>query len=229
MTRAGRYAGRPHETRVVRPTAHVLERRVAWAARTGAARATPNPALTGHGDARVGASIWQTPGGVQAELERINSDFVVFAREFERVLKTHGYPTKVEPSLRPLVELFESVWTPLLEQWRAFLEKNKGWWDNFWWNHAPEAEQFQHQLVKVRTRAQELGMSLNSPSPEVFEPSLLFDPQHNLFDEAGDGAKHALTDLWGVVKTALYAGLAIAGGYVILTLANTAKKPEAPR
>jgi len=207
----------------------VLERRAAWTARAGGCpELEPVGRRAVDRAAHVGASIWQTPGGVQSELERINTDFVVFTHEFEGFLKGRGYPTKVEPALRPLVELFENVWTPLLQRWQGFFKDNKGWWDNFWWNHAPEAEQYQAQLVEVRAHAKELGMSAMSPTPARFAPSLLFDPQRNVFDRAADGAQHALSDLWGAVKIALYAGVAIAGGYVILTLARNAKGREAP-
>src|SRR6185295_5643933 len=207
-----------------------LEHRAAWETRAGL-RAERAPIGRGAVDrsAHVGASIWQTPGGVQSELERINSDFVVFAHEFEAFLKNRGYPGKVEPALRPLVELFEGVWTPLLHGWEGFFEKNKGWWDNVWWNHAPEAEQYQAQLVEVRAHAKELGMNTMSPTPARFGPSLLFDPQRNVFDRVADGTDHALSDMWSVVKVALYAGVAIAGGYAILTLAKHAKDPGAPR
>ncbi len=236
MTGAGRYAGQPRDAWVVRPSARVLERRAAWAARAGV-RSEHAPAGRGAlagssafgGDSNVGASIWQTPGGVVSELERINSDFVVFTHEFEGFLNKRGYPGKVEPVLGPLVELFQNVWTPLLQEWRRFFEKNKGWWDNFWWNHAPEAERYQAQLVEVRARAKELGMNPMSPTPAQFAPSLLFDPQRNVFDRVADGTQHALADVWTVVKIALYAGVAIAGGYVILTLARNAKGREEPR
>src|SRR6185295_4010036 len=74
----------------------------------------------------VGASIWQMPGGIVSEIERIDSDFSVFASEFDGFLKIRGYPAKIDPSLRPLVELFEFVWMPLLQEWRVFLEKHHG-------------------------------------------------------------------------------------------------------
>jgi hypothetical protein len=225
VTAAGRYTGRSGEAWVVRPSPRALERKAVWDARAGASgrgravRASANS--TG-----VGASIWQTPGGVQSELERINTDFVVFGREFEGFLKSN-VPTK--GSLQPLVDLFHNVWTPLLQGWQAFFERNRGWWDNFWWNHAPDAETYADQLVEVRARAKQLGMDVSSPTPTHFAPSLLLDPRHNVFDSLGDGAQHALTDLWGVVKVALYAALAISGGYVLLTVAKTAKTREVPR
>jgi len=65
-----------------------------------------------------------------------------------------------------------------------------------------------------------------SPTPAQFAPSLLFDPQRNVFDRVADGAQHALSDVWDAVRIALYAGVAIAGGYVILTLARSAKGKE---
>jgi hypothetical protein len=208
----------------------VLERRTAWAARAGG-RSERAPAGDGAlvGDANVGASIWQTPGGVVSELESINSDFVVFASEFEGFLKMCGYPAKVEPVLRPLVQLFEHVWTPLLKEWRAFFTDHHSWLGNLWWNHSPEAERYQAKLVEVRARAKELGMNPMSPTPAPFGPSILFDPGRNVFDRAADGAQHALADVWDVVKIALYAGVAIAGGFVILTLAKHANNPGAPR
>ena len=225
MTAAGRYTGRSGGAWVVRPSARALERKAVWEARSrtcGRGRAVPAPASpTG-----VGASIWQTPGGVQSEFERINTDFVVFGRDFEGFLKAN-VPSK--GSLQPLVDLYHNVWAPLLQAWQAFFAANKGWWDNFWWNHAPEAEAYSDQLVEVRARAKQLGMDVSSPTPTHFAPSLLLDPRHNVFDSLGDGAQHALTDLWGVVKIALYAALAIGGGYVVLTLAKTAKTRETLR
>lgn len=230
MTSQGRYTGWPREALVVRPSARMLERRAAWEARAGLrAERVPIGRSAVERGPHVGASIFQTPGGVVSELERINSDFDVFAQEFESFLKNRGYPGTVEPALRPLVELFESVWTPLLHAWKGFFEKHDSWLGNVWWNHAPEAEAYADQLVEVRGRAQQLGMSVSSPTPAHFAPSLLLDPRHNLLDDVGDKAKKAMDDLLGVLKVALYAGVAIAGGYVILTLAKQAKDPGEQR
>jgi hypothetical protein len=227
--RAGRYSGLPRESWVVRPSARALERRATWAVRAGATGAASEHALSARGGERVGAAIWQTPGGVVAELERINSDFVVFGAEFDAFLQSRGYPSTVATSLRPVVTLYELTWLPLSKQWREFFGKHSSWWGNVWWNHAPEAEQFHGQLAEVRKRALELGVPLNSPEPTLFSPSLLFDPRHNVWDDAAKGAKSGLADVWKVLKVALYAGVAIAGGYAILTLARTAKGREASR
>lgn len=162
-----------------------------------------------------------------SELESIHSDFVVFEREFDTFLRNRGYPSKVEPALRPLVELFESVWTPLLREWRAFFDKHDSWLGNLWWNHAPEAEGYQAKLVEVRAHAKALGLNAYSPTPSQFAPSLLFDPGRNVFDRVADGAQSALGDLWGIVKVALYASAAIAGGFIVLSLAKSAKVGEA--
>lgn len=234
MTAAGRYTGRSGDAWVVRPSARALERKAVWEARAragGKGRTVPAVRTVQAPANRtgVGASIWQTPGGVVSELERINGDFVVFEHEFGGFLKNRGYPGKVVPSLRPLVELFEDVWTPLLKEWRAFFEKHDSWLGNLMWNHAPEAEAYSDQLVEVRARAKQLGMDVSSPTPTHFAPSLVLDPRHNVIDSLGDGAQKAMTDLWGVVKIALYAALAISGGYVVLTLAKTAKTRETLR
>jgi hypothetical protein len=216
----GRYTGGTGATWVVPPSARTLARRSAWSARAGMTRALV-PTNDAHAD--IGASIWQTPGGVQSELERINSDFDVFATEIAGFLSARGYPTAVAAVSRPLIDLFQHVWTPLLNEWRSFFSKNKGWWGNFWWNHAPEAEQFLAQLVQVRAKARELGMTVLSPTPSTFVPSILFDPTRNVFDRAADGAQKAVTDVWKVVKFALYGGVAIAGGVAIFALVRTVK------
>jgi len=229
MRRAGRYSGLPSGAWGVRPSARSLARRATWAVRAGATGAAPAHALSARGGELVGAAIWQTPGGVVAELERINSDFAVFGTEFEAFLRTIGYPSHVVTSFRPVVALYELTWLPLSKQWREFFDKHASWWGNVWWNHAPEAEQFHGQLAEVRKRALELGVPVNSPEPTLFSPSLLFDPRHNVWDEAARGAKSGLADLWKVLKVALYAGVAIAGGYAILTLARSSRGREASR
>lgn len=183
--------------------------RVSWLGHaTRFSRANPAPA----GHPHVGASIWQTPGGVQSELDQINAEFVAFGHEiFEVVTNLPGFPSSVEPARKPLADLFTNAWSPLMQAWQTFYADHKGWMDNLWWNHAPEAEAFLGKLVQIRESALQLGMRVMTPRPIQPAPSLLFDPEHNLFDAGAEAAKKATTDLWGVVKVAAFVGLGVGG------------------
>lgn len=173
----------------------------------------------------VGASIWQTPGGVQSELARINADFNIFQEEFKAQAMRLGYPGHVEPKAQSLVDLYSLAWIPLVREWQKFYADNKGWLDNLWWNHAPEAEQFHAQLVDVRGRAAKAGMQVMSPNPIAFAPSILLDPHKNIVDDAKDAGTKAATDLWAILKIALIAALGVAG--LVLALGIVARTRSA--
>ncbi len=151
----------------------------------------------------IGASMLQTPGGVVSELERINSDMMVFSKEITDFVEAHGYPTSVPEEVKPIVSLFTSVWSPFIREWQAFYAKNSGWFDNLWWNHAPEAEQYQEQLVAIREQARSLGMAVLSPEPA--KPAV--------------GPIEAfLSAIFGIFRTIVYAGIAIAGAWSLWTM-----------
>ncbi len=202
----------------------------------------------------VGASVWQTPGGVQAELSRINDDILAFSAEIAGYVAAHDpaspdatprliedtsfwsrlagggisalrdtiaeqvnaahtaaatanvHPTTTDPHRAAVASFYLLTWIPFVGRWIQFYENNKGWTDNLWWNHAPEAEQFADQLVQIRAAAQRLGMPVLSPAPSKWGKSLL--------DPGRDPVK-PLTDLTDAImlaaKIALFGGLGIAG------------------
>lgn len=187
----------------------------------------PRPATgrwAGRGAARVGASIWQTPGGVQAELNQINDAFLAFSHEiFERVTGSPGYPSPADPIDRGIMILHDSVWSPLIRAWQAFYADNKGWTDNLWWNHGPEAESYLRQLIEVRESAKRLGMSVRTPTPPQPGRSILFDPEKNVLDEGYKGAKRVVEDTFDLAKIALYAALGVGGIAVAIAVSNKTK------
>ena len=165
----------------------------------------------------MGASIWQTPGGVQSELNQINSDFLLFDHEIQAYLAgSHG----TDAVAKGIAILRDHVWAPLLASWKRFYDDNKGWLDNLWWNHAPEAESLARQLVEVRASARRMGMPVLSPDPEKFGPSLLFDPGgKNLIDRGTD----AIPDLGKILKVGLVVGLGVGGLVLAMSLAGRAR------
>ncbi len=173
----------------------------------------------GRGPASVGASILQTPGGVVAEIDKANADFHAFQQDIEG--EAHG------PSApAALANFYLHVWTPLFAGWQEFYAKNHGWSDNFWWNHAPEAEQFLDQLIDVRATARKLGARVLSPSPTRPRGSLLFDPEHNLVDEAADAAKKQLADVMKIVKVGLIVGIGLTGVLVAMNVSRRTRARE---
>lgn len=172
---------------------------------------------------RVGASLWQTPGGVQDELDSINTDFVLFMNEIKEYVFSHGYPDHPEPATKPVVDLYVGVWVPLLQQWTKFYADHKGWTDNFWWSHAPEAETFQGRLISVRESAKKLGMKVMTPDPQAYGKSVLFDPHHNVVDDAAEAARKTAADLMTIVKVGLVAALGIAGVSAALAVSRKSR------
>jgi hypothetical protein len=175
------------------------------------------------GYSSVGASIWQTPGGVVAEIEKANSDFNAFQQEIKEAALAFGYPGHVQPEHQPLVDLYVRAWIPLLQGWATFYKANKGWTDNFWWNHAPEAEQFLDQLIEIRGKAEKLGFHVMSATPTRPSSSLLFDPQHNLVDDTASKAKELADFTAKAAKIALVAGLGLAGVLVIMNASRRSR------
>lgn len=163
----------------------------------------------------VGASIWQTPGGVQDELGRIHEDFEAFARDVDGVIQKLGPRPYADDKRQALADFYDHVWLPKLAAWRAWYQENNGWWGNLWWNHAPTAEQYSQDLVQIRDQAKRLGMEVLSPAPHVFGPSALFDPEHNIVDDAARGAGDVLKDSGSLIKIAGI-GIAAIGGIVLL-------------
>lgn len=195
----------------------------------------------------VGASIWQTPGGVVSEINRINDDIALFSAEITNVVRNRGYKT-ADPMTNnaadvafwdvqragqpdpkdPLVDFFKSTWMQFVTSWRKFFEDNNAWSDNFWWNHAPEAEQFHDQLIELRKTAEGIGMKVSSPDPKTFGKSVLFDPHQNIIDEAHEGAKKAAGDAWSLLKYGVYGALGIAGVLAVTSIVQQIRKDRDP-
>lgn len=110
-----------------------------------------------------------------------------------------------------VVRLFAGVWIPFMRQWNSFYNE---YHDGSWWtNHAPEAEQFQRQLLAIRHMAKKLGMKIVSPDPELFTASIL-DPSQNAHSWF-DGLKDLFGEIGHTGKIILYVGLGLGGLFVV--------------
>lgn len=154
-------------------------------------------------DSIVGASWFQTPGGIQSEMSKINGDMMVFSKEITEAVMDVGYPTNIDPKYADLVKFYRGVWTPFIQEWQAWYANHDGWWTNFWWNNAPHAEEFQKQLIQIREKARTLGMNVGSPTPQL--------PRSPIEDTV----EKVVGAIWGLVKVIIYAGIFV-GGFVLI-------------
>lgn len=122
----------------------------------------------------TGASLLDDPEDVRKELSRINDDFLRFADEFDAWAKSTPRPP-FPVSLSDLLDLHDRDWRTLLDHWKKFYEASQGQAANAggWTDrvlalvHAKEAEHQQAQLRKIRQRARELGLPIQSPEPTL--------------------------------------------------------------
>lgn len=152
---------------------------------------------------RVGASVLQTPGAVQSELDQINDDVLAFGKELnDKITTLPGYP-HADPR-PPQEQFFASVWSPFVQDWQGWYQKHNGWLGNLMWNHAPEAEEYRKQLIALRDKARGVGIDVQSPEPAA--------PPKGLVDSVGEAA-------WGVLKIILIAAISAIGlGFIISLL-----------
>jgi len=191
------------------------------------ARDLARPIVDSIGDqpsaAYVGASILQTPGAIQDELSDINEDFLRFGHEIDKEIERRGYPTKPGSADDPVVKIYSDAWSPLIQGWQAFYAGHKGWWGNFWWNSAPDAESWQRKLVDLRQTAKKAGMGVVSPAPEPYSPSTL-DPHHDIIDTTKD----VFGDIGKVVKYGVIGALVIGGVVALSSVAQNLRSGRDP-
>jgi len=179
------------------------------------------PAVTSQ--AYVGASILQTPGAIQDELSDINDDFIRFGHEIDKEIERRGYPTKPGSADDPVVKIYTDAWSPLIQTWQAWYANHKGWWGNFWWNSAPDAEEWQRKLIELRDTAKKAGMGVVSPAPRPYSPSFL-DPHHDIIDTTKD----VFGDIGKIVKYGVIGALAIGGVVVLSSVAHSLRSGKDP-
>jgi len=183
----------------------------------------------------IGASILQTPGGVQSELSKIDHEIDAHDHELAVAVAAHGGnppksiteavqhgidiatgKAKPEPTNDPLVNFYHATWLPFVAGWKTWFHDNDGWIHNLMWNEAPTAEGYQRKLAELRNATRDAGYTFVTPGPDI-EGMSIADPRR-----AGIG--EALETLGGAAKIALYGGLAIGGIFAIAKIVETVRR-----
>jgi len=133
--------------------------------------------------------------------------------------KTAIQPKTTDPNRAAVASFYLLTWIPFLANWTKFYDGNKGWADNVWWNHAPEAEQFADQLLQIRAGARKLGMPISSPEPSKWGKSV-FDPSRDPTKTAGD--------VWQIVKIGIYGALGIGAVIALSSVAHNLRSGTDP-
>ncbi len=168
-----------------------------------------------HATDRSGASLLQTPGSVSAELHQINVDYESFASEFQQAMASGSSGVNKE-QLEKLEKLFRDDWTPLLAAWRDFFSKNgDGSW---WWNYAPEGEEYLRKLKDIRSSAESAGLHVSTPKPTEIRDQGVLSNLANAMTGTGDPGKS--TGVTGALKAAALAAIAIGGTYAVVKIVS---------
>jgi len=172
----------------------------------------------------VGAPWWSYPLGGAAAFDALDEESKQIAAAREKVIQKQSVPAPTTDTKKQrLGEFFTSAWIPFANGWRGFYEQHHGWTDNFFWNHAPEAEQFSEKLVELRKKARDLGMDVATPAPTKWGKSLL-DPTRAPTDTALDAA----SEMAKIVKYVAIGAVGLVGLTVAVSLGVNARKSSDP-
>lgn len=188
----------------------------------------------------VGASVLQTPGGIQSEMAKVDTEIETFGAELEGAVHAAGAPVlKKSPApgwdaikhklevdatppaitVQPIVRFYNDVWTPFATGWRSWYHAHDGWLHNFLWNEAPNAEGYQEKLAGMMAAATKLGMVVRSPAPDIESKSIADPRRKSPVDLAGD----ALDTVAKVAKYGLYGGLVLGGAFAVAKIVEVTK------
>lgn len=116
-------------------------------------------------------SAAESPGGVPAELRRIQARVSDLQERFKTTALAHGYGRgMIQPAWAPFVSLYVTAWIPLVLRWQAFYQAYKDWTGHpYQWTHQAELD---HLLRDV----EEVGSQVNAVDPTAPSPSSDLDP-----------------------------------------------------
>jgi hypothetical protein len=126
----------------------------------------PIPSRSGDGDAiawdggPVMTTAAQSPGGVAAELRRVQARASDLQQHLKDQALAHGYPGATSPGWVPFVRMYADDWIPLVRRWQAYYQSYKDWSGHpYQWTHQPELDQLVREMGMIEDRADALASS----------------------------------------------------------------------
>jgi hypothetical protein len=183
------------------------------------------------GNVRVGASVLQTPGAIQSEIDKVDGEIGAFDAELEGFAKLHGVvvspgdwihgigTTETYDGKDKIGRFYVDSWVPFRRAWHEWKNGNSSWWHNLWTNEAPTAEAFQQKLLGYRKAARQIGYPVHSPEPDIEGRSIADPRRRSPADIAGD----ATDMLMKVAKYGLYGALVLGGMLGVVEIVHVAR------
>lgn len=176
----------------------------------------------------VGASVLQTPGSIQSEINKVDGEIGAFDLELAAVAQQHGVVTTADWSTGivesyagkdPIARFFVDAWVPFRKAWHGWKAGNDSWWHNLWTNEAPNAEAFQRKLTGYREAARRLSIPVHSPEPDIEGMSIADPRRKSPVDYAGEAADTAMK----VAKYGLYGALGLGAVFGVVEIVKAAR------
>ena len=182
----------------------------------------------------VGASIMQTPGGVQSELSKIDGEFTSMNVEITAAMQAQGSIVPAADSAQGVIAavqhgidiatgkakpppgndldtFYHTQWLPFFASWKKWYADSDGWLHNLMWNEAPTAESFQRKALTLRDNAKRAGFTFQTPMD--IEGMSHFDPRK----------PGPLDEIETFLKYALIGGGVLGGIFAIAKIVEVAK------
>lgn len=135
--------------------------------------------------ASVGAWI-ATPGWLRDQINELDGLYETMGKELRAQIEEclPGKPNADSTECRAKMRFTGEVWTPLKSRWDSFEASHRGWFSRLWGSLWDNIKSYREQLIAVRSRAESVGFSFNSPAPAP--------PESTPWDTIGSVAKWSL-------------------------------------
>lgn len=187
-----------------------------WNGTPAARRARPARAAT------VGISLFHTVGDRERALEQINTEVnQTYGDLFAAMGWRVDHPVLDEQS--PLHNFWVLDVRPTVDEWKRFYDEQRDSWWTRWASNWETYESWQARIRRLRELVKSrIGKHLASPESTDL-PTTVFQDASDVIRDVARDTKHAVGDVWGATRVALYMGVGIAGLYAATQIAKRAR------
>lgn len=155
------------------------------------------------GLSHVGGPWVSTPGLVQDEINKLQTDVVAVDRDIYRWLDEHGaFPADTSerpPEILPALTFYEGTWSDFLRSWEDFTTDKSAWYNRLWGYNYGAVQDWRKKLIDLRASwKNNLGVEFVSPEPSA--------------------PKDADWGLLSLLKTVAIVALVVVGGVIVIWL-----------
>jgi len=148
-----------------------------------------------------------TPGVIRDEINQLSAEITSVDKQM--ILKLFqeedpwGFHTPKPSADKSQLDWYYAVWRPFHTDWLKFENAHKSFFGNLWGSSWDQIQEYRKWFIKLYQMGNNIGMNYVGPSPTA--------PREGAITTAGKEA-------WGLVKTIIYAVIAIVGGWILIEL-----------